>query len=226
MTAQTIIDTHGSFITKGPKYSVLQCRGPVRYRQQLASERGVICYCEGHLNAFAAQFDAQGNRKPSPQYGFVVTGKNTPPKTEDWAESYLSKIGATFGIPTKGIVRGVPGQGCVQWVKWPTPTMLLEPLFMTDQEMAKRIMTGEGIDALGRCLADSIVETFPHGGLVGFSIGHAYRGNGDKGANAPLIDDNKDGEPDYEWDESFDQEAELVEAYIDSATEMLVGVRA
>jgi hypothetical protein len=104
--------------------------------------------------------------------------------------------------------------------------MLLEPMFMTDPEMLRRITTGEGIDGLGRCLADSIVATFPHGGLVGLSIGHAYRGGGDKGAKAPMIDDNKNGEPDYDWDESFDEEAELVEAYVDSATEMLVGVAA
>lgn len=225
MNAGQTVDQYGSYIAKGPKFSVLECRGPVRHRQQLASERRVICYAEGHLNAFATQRDEHGNRKPSPQYGFVITGKNVSQNAEDWAEAYLSRIAETFGVATKGIVRGVPGSGCVQWVKWPTPSMLLEPVFMTDPDMAQRIMTGEGIDALGWCLADSIIATFPHGGLVGFSKGHIHRGTGDKGAQSPNIDDNNDGVPDYDWDESFDQEGELVEAYIDSAIEQLIGVQ-
>lgn len=209
------IDKHGSFISEGPRYSVLQCRGPVRYRQTLASDRGVICYAEAHLNA---------SSNPKAQHGFVIAGSTTPKSTEEWADAYLSRIAETFGVKTYGVKKGIRGSGNVHWVKWPTPTMLLEPLFVSDPIMAARITSGEGLDALGRCLAGSIRATFPDGGLVGLSIGHAYRGTGDGGANVARMDIDGDGEVD-EPDPAFDQEAELCEAYVDAATEILTEIK-
>jgi hypothetical protein len=98
--------------------------------------------------------------------------------------------------------------------------MLLEPLFLSHPETALTLQ-GEGTDDLGRCLAESIMETFPEGGLVGLSIGHMYRGTGDKGAKLPT-DRDGDGVPDWEWDTSTDEEAELCEAYVKAATEILI----
>src|SRR5690606_30050159 len=139
---------------------------------------------------------------PTVQHGFVITGQNAPPKTEQWAGAYLRRIGSLFDVPTKGIVRGVPGQSCVMHVRWPTPTMLLEPLFLSGADIFH--VSGEGldtvIDRLGRALAESIVECFPSGGLVGLSIGHMYRGTGDRGARS-----NRD----WEWEPEFDDEGEL-----------------
>jgi hypothetical protein len=199
-----IIDDHGSFIVRGPKFSVLQCRGPVLYRQKLATERAVICYSEAHLNSFP---------NPDVQHGFVITGSSVPPKTVEWAGMYLRNIEHELHIPTKGIVRNVPGQGCVMHVKWPTPTMLLEPCFMSQPDTARFIYAG-GFRALGRALADSIVQCFPSGGLVGLSVGHLYRGGGDRGARAPADE--------WSWDKSFDDEGELCDAYVNDATERLV----
>lgn len=208
----TTIDEAGSFITDGKKWSVLQCRGSVRNRQRLASQKHVICYAEAHLNSVPDQ---------KVQHGFVITGENIPKATERWAESFLGKVADSFDVDTHGIMKGAQGSGCVQYVTWPTPTMLLEPLFLSHPETAELLTTGEGIDMLGRCLAESIMETFPDGGLVGLSIGHAYRGTGDKGAKLPA-DLNGDGIPDWEWDTSLDEEAELCEAYVKAATEILI----
>jgi len=199
-----MIDAYGSFITHGPRYSVLQCRGPVAHRQALASTHGVICYAEAHLNSFT---------NPDTQYGFVITGNNVPTKTIAWAKAYLSRIEHELHIPTKGIVRGVSGQGCVKHVRWPTPTMLLEPCFISHPNTARLLYSGLGIQALGRALAESIAECFPDGGLVGLSVGHMYRGTGDRGARLPRDE--------WSWDPSFDDEGELCDAYVTRATEIL-----
>lgn len=196
------LDKFGSFITKGPIFSVLQCRGSVSHRQALASKQGVICYAEAHLNS---------HTDPKPQYAMVIAPKAMPKNAIRLAESFLEKVSKEFDIPNGGIVRGVRGSGCVQYVKWPTPSILLEPGFISNPEFAEVLQTGEGQEFLGKCLADAIIETFPGGGLVGLSIGHAYRGTGDKGANLTGTG----------WDPAFDQEAELCEAYIDFATEYL-----
>lgn len=201
------IDQHGSFLTEGPRYSVLQCRGPVSYRQRLASERGVICYAEAHLNSVP---------DPTVQHGFVITGSNVPPKTVEWATAYLARIEHELHIPTKGIVRNVPGQGCVMHVRWPTPTMLLEPCFISQPDTARLLYSGLGIRALGRALAESIVQCFPDGGIVGLSVGHMYRGTGDRGARLPSDE--------WSWDTSFDDEGELCDAYVNLATELLVSI--
>jgi len=79
----TVVDKCGSFVVNGPKYSVLQCRGPVSHRQRLASNMGAICYSEAHLNSVS---------NPKVQYGFVITGKNIPSRTEAWAKSYLRRV--------------------------------------------------------------------------------------------------------------------------------------
>jgi len=102
------------------------------------------------------------------------------------------------------------GSGNLQYVA--APALLLEPGFISDPEYAARVSTGEGADKLGRCIAAAIVKAFPAGGIVGLSVGHRYRGNGDMGA--PVAGSE---------DPAFDQEAELAELYLDAATEVLLG---
>jgi hypothetical protein len=92
---------------------------------------------------------------------------------------------------------------------------VLEPGFLSNPLFAEWVRSGEALDALGKALADSILDAFPLGGLVGLSIGHAYRGTNDPGA--PI---HEDFDEDPEWDD----EAEFAEAYVDAATEMLVRI--
>lgn len=204
---QEIVDDYGSFIVKGPLFSVLECRGPVRHRQDLASQRRVICYAEQHLNS---------HPDGSINYAFVITGPAFPSATKTWSASYLGKVSDCFQVRDFGIRRGVPGQGCVRWVKWPTPTMLLEPLFLSHPEVAERMQLPEAREALGICLAESVIETFPAGGLVGLSVGHAFRGNNDPGALYPQQDPDEPG-----WDPDFDTEAEVCTSIVAYATDHL-----
>ena len=201
---QETLDQYGSFIVRGPTFSVLQPRGPVKHRQLLASRLGCICYAEAHLNSFS---------KPVKQHAFVIVARNPHPKTETWASAFLSNVHKTFGHQPYGLLKGGRGSGCVSWVKWSIPAMLLEPGFISEAEFARILATGEGADAMGKCLADSITATF-ESGLVALSIGHAYRGSGDKGAFVKMRED---------FDPSYDQEAELCESYVIAATEYLTG---
>lgn len=225
----TIVDEFGSFVTKGQRFSVLECRGPVRHRQELAGRHRVVCYAEQHLNWAP---------NPETNYGFVITGASMPPKTAEWAEEYLKRVERTFGSRAKGIHRGVRGSGNVHWVRWPTPTMLLEPLFLTNLQVAERLQHAHAREELGVCLAASIAATFARG-LVGLSVGHAYRkpntdaSSGDPGALYPEPPDEPEepsvhwtkGRKSY-WDPDYDTEAEVCASVIEYATAHLVAMEA
>lgn len=247
MPVAEVLDQYGSHILRGVRYDVLMARGPVFgptwHRQDLANRRGAICYAEGHLNALDVTpkrtpvYDAEGRivryDPPSPRelaradaasrinYAMVIVPPNAPQVADPWAYCYLKHVVSTFGHAGLGQVqRGGRGSALVQRVV--APAIVLEPGFITNREFFERITTGEGIDALGRCLAQSIIDTFPEGGLVALSVGHAYRDGkrltaGDPGAVVPKH---------YDPDPAFDTEAELVDAYITSAAEHLLAVGA
>lgn len=194
------IDDHGSFVIEGPRFQAVQLRGPVRYRQEKANELGVRCYAEAHLNSFS---------RADVNYSMAIAAHEF---CATWGRDYTRRVAREFDIRDGGcVVTKGRGSGLVASIRWPAPGLVLEPGFLSHPEFAFRATTGEGIDALGRCLADSIVDGFGSG-LIGFSIGHAYRGTGDMGA--PV-------HPEFGEDPEFDQEAEVAEAYIVAATEYL-----
>lgn len=202
----------GSRQVDGPYYSVADLRGPVfgptYYRQLLARRLGAICYAEGHLNAST---NAKTNRAE------VVIATSAAPKARAWASAYLDELVAQSVQPSLGQVIGGRGAGNIARVD--VPAMLLEPGFVSNPDFAAFARTGEGIDALGRALARSIMRTFPGGGLVTFSTGHAHRTRAAlQDPGAPVADPDGWAE-DPEWD----SEVELVEAYLASAVEYLVG---
>lgn len=197
-----VVDCFGSFIRRGPCFSVLQPRGPLRHRQELATQLRCVCYAEAHLNSFS---------KPVVQHAFVITSKTPHHLTEVWASRFLENVREAFGHKSYGVLRGGKGSGNVSHVHWRIPAMLLEPGFISEPEFVRILSTGEGLDQMGKCLADSVASTFDRG-LVALSIGHAYRGSGDMGAFAAIREDP-----------AFDQEAELCEGYVVAATDHLIG---
>lgn len=199
-----VIDQHGSFIDRGKLYDVVQLRGPVAHRQERANKLKVICYAECHCNAHV---------NPSVNYAMTIAAH---PHSQHWGTVYTRHVAKAYGHTDNGslLMQG-RGSGLVARIKWPAPALVLEPGFVSNPEFAEWAKTGEGIDALGQALAASIIECFPKGGLVGLSLGHKYRGTGDMGA---IVYDDPDVEDDPEWD----QEAEIAEAYLDSATQFLL----
>lgn len=191
----------------GPFYSVWRARGALRQRQEEARTAGCVCYVEQHMNSI---------NNTSTNYACAIVDSGSPSKARLWARDYVSRVAEEFQIRNSGVVVGgsrgtynVRFSGC--------PAMLVEPGFISNAEFAARVRTGEGIDALARCLVESICEQFPDGGLVGLSVGHAYRDAPDPGA--PL----NEGEL---HDPEFDTEVEMNEAIIIAAEEMLLAASA
>lgn len=187
-------------------YTVHQARGNLTVRQREANRAGCIAYAEQHLNA---------TTDPAVNYALAIVAGNASDRSKDWARTYTRIVSSTFGHPDRGVSIGPP-RGSYNVKLMRCPAVLLEPGFVSNPEFAAIARTGEGIDALAKCLVDSIVECFPDGGLVGLSVGHMYRGKDDPGA--PVY------EPDGLHDPEFDDEAELNNAIIIAATEMLGAV--
>jgi hypothetical protein len=188
------------------RYTVHQARGNLTVRQHEANKAECICYAEQHLNA---------TTNPKVNYALAIVAANASEQSKDWARTYTRIVSFEFGHPDRGVSIGPPrGSYNVKLTK--CPAILLEPGFVSNPEFAAIVRTGEGIDALARCLVRSIEECFPVGGLVALSVGHMYRGKPDPGA--PVF------EPDGLHDPEFDDEAELNDAIIVSATEMLLAI--
>lgn len=52
------------------------------------------------------------------------------------------------------------------------PAILVEPFFVSNPEQAEWLKAPDGIPKLAQVLVQSIEDTFPLGGLIGFSVGH------------------------------------------------------
>jgi hypothetical protein len=211
-----VLDDYGSRMYEGKRWSVLDARGPVfgptHHRQRLANDvgaSGVCCYIEGHFNAVKV---APGAKHPT-QHAFAVTSSRhlQDNATRALGIDMVSRVAYAFGMPSLGVLVGA-GSGNVQHVK--APALLLEPGFISDPEYARKVSTGEGSDKLGFCIAMAIQKAFPAGGIVGLSVGHKYRGSGDMGAPVAGAENP-----------AFDQEAELVELYLNAATEYLINAQ-
>jgi hypothetical protein len=211
-----VLDDFGSRLYEGKRWSVLDARGPVfgptHHRQRIANDvgqTGVCCYIEGHFNALAVK---PGNKHPT-QHAFAVTSARHAEdnRTRGWGVDMMARIAYAFGMPSLGVISGGAGSGNVQHVK--APALLIEPGFISDPDFRFRVSTGEGADKIGYCIAAAVMKAFPEGGIVGLSVGHRYRGNGDMGAPAAGAEDP-----------AFDQEAELAELYLNATTEHLINV--
>lgn len=206
-----MLDSYGSYRVDGPRFSVIELRGPIRHRQELASKHAVHAYFEQHLNATTI--------KPSPNYGFVIVPQSAPKQAERLARSYLASVSKKFQVQNHGIVKGGRGSGNLLRVAWPIPALLLEPLFYSHDDTAEWLQTPQGREDLASCIVDACKAEFKRG-LFGLSAGHAWK-NGklydDPGALAPKQDAS---EPD--WDPKFDTEGELNAEIVRLAVELLV----
>lgn len=183
------------------RYTVHQARGPLYERQIAANKAGCVAYLEQHLNATTDR---------SVNYAMVIVAENASAKTKAWGKTYTSIVAREFGVKDLGVITGGRGTFNLKFAK--CPAILLEPGFVSNPEFAAMVRTGEGQDALAKCLVESIKRHFD-GGLVGLSVGHMYRGTGDRGA--PVY------EPEGFEDAAWDDEGEIADAIINSATKML-----
>ena len=151
-------------------YQVRFYKGDYQWRQKQANQDKCAAYVEHHFNA-----------SPSIQsdYSVVITGYNASDLSKNWGKSYALRISREFGVPLGGksglLVGGYNGRGNGNLKYTYMPAILLEPLFASNPIQADWIRSAEGQDKLAKILADSIIEFFPDGSLIGFSVGHKYK---------------------------------------------------
>lgn len=155
------------------KFKVNFYKGDYGSRQAQANKDKAIVYVEHHFNG--------GSDKAN--YCLVNVATNAGSTSKKMAQAYVDRISARFGIPKannnfakNGVsIGGYEGRGNANLYSTACPAMLLEPLFAPNPSHAKLIKSEEGQTALAECLAETIKEFFPNGGLVAFSVGHKYK---------------------------------------------------
>jgi hypothetical protein len=187
-------------------YQVHQARGALYARQMAANEAHALGYYEQHLNA---------TTDPKVNYSMAIVTPNASDKSKAWARSYTRLCAKEFGIRDAGIVVGGRGSYNLKFTRM--PAFLAEPGFISNPAFADVVRTGEGVDALARCLVGSIREHFDSG-LIALSVGHKYRDKADPGAQVYQTP----GTEDPAWND----EAEICDAVVETASEMLRAVEA
>ncbi|MDM8561325.1 N-acetylmuramoyl-L-alanine amidase [Candidatus Parabeggiatoa sp. HSG14] len=151
-------------------YDVRFYKGNYKRRQQQANWDNCTAYVEHHFNATA---------NPERNYAVVITGYLASEMSKSWGRWYANKVGEIFQIPVAGtggvLVGGYNGRGNGNLKYTRMPAILLEPLFVSNPLQAEIVRSEDGQDKLAKILADSIVEFFPNGGRIAFSIGHKYK---------------------------------------------------
>jgi len=191
---------------EGKRYSVWRARGPLWQRQIDANRAGCLCAVEQHFNAHTDR---------SVNYAMALIDNAGSFMSKAWGAAYAARVAREFDIPDRGVVR-TTGRGSYNVRFYKCPAILVEPGFVSNPEFAAIVQTGEGIDAVARCLVDSIVTCFPEGGLVALSVGHKYRG----GKDDP-------GAPVYQGalvDPETDSETELNDLVINVVEQMLLAI--
>lgn len=159
------------------RYTVKFYKGDYVTRQRAANADRAVCYVEQHFNAAATS---------GANYTHAKVATNASETSKRMARSYAKRVAQEFGTKLgfeKGLDSGGRGNGNLSHTAM--PAILLEPLFATNPTQAAVIKSVAGQDVLAHCLADTIREFFPNGGLVAFSVGHKYKTSApyDRGAS-------------------------------------------
>ena len=150
-------------------YDVRFYKGNYSWRQKQANRDRCDAYVEHHFNAASK----------TSNYSVVVTGYNASGKSKKWGRWYANQVGQQFNVPVAGnsgiLIGGFNGRGNGNLKHTNMPAILLEPLFVSNPTHAEWVRSEAGQDKLAKILVDSIIEFFPDGSKIGFSIGHKYK---------------------------------------------------
>jgi len=151
-------------------YDVRFYKGDYKWRQKQANRDKCAAYVEHHFNASA-------NIKSG--YSVVVVGYNSSETSRRWGRWYTSQIAKEFKIAIAGrggiLIGGYNGRGNGNVKHTNMPAILLEPLFVSNPKHAEWVRSTAGQNKLAKVLATSIIEFFPDGSRIGFSVGHKYK---------------------------------------------------
>jgi len=165
-------------------------------RQMYANEQGAHVYIEHHFNA--KEYDREGiGDNPT----FCLVGSNASETSKAIGRTYSDLVSAKFGTEDQGVIQcAYKGRGDYNLRFTGMPAILLEPLFVSDEQLATIAMSDVGQQKLAQCLVDTIKEHFPSGAKVAFSIGHKYKVSQPYDRGAPVAGGNGLGEADIAED--------------------------
>lgn len=162
-------------------YQVIFYKGDYSERQRAANKDRCNLYIEHHFNSSA-------NRDAN--YCVTIVGSNASRMSKEFGKAYSKRISLTFNCPIGGndgiMVGGFGGRGDGNIRLTNMPAALLEPMFCSNPEQAETIRSSEGQDRLAKVLADTIMDFFPSGATIGFSIGHKYKRSNPNDRGAPV----------------------------------------
>lgn len=164
-------------------YRVLRVTGDYPDRQRQANEAGCAGYIEHHFNALV--YDDEKTTQDNP--ALCVLAHNASQASIDWANDYCRRTSEAFGHPNRGaIVRAFKERGDYNLRFTEMPAILVEPLYVSDPTQAKLAISEAGQNKLATILVRSILHSFPHGGLFGFSTGHIGKTSNPWDRGAPV----------------------------------------
>lgn len=162
-----------------PTYRIKFYKGDYSARQRSANADRALCYIEQHFNSVA-------NREAAYTHAKVAT--NASKTSEAMARFYAARVSKEFGTKI-GFGDGVDagGRGNGNLVYTAMPAILLEPLFCSNPSQAGVIRSEGGQQRLAQCVADTVKEFFPGGGLIAFSVGHKYKTSAPNDRGAAVV---------------------------------------
>ena len=154
-------------------YKVKFYKGDYSARQRAANSDAAVLYVEHHFNGGSA----------TANYALCNVATNAGKTSKAIASDYVHRVAKAFVVPVAnndfasgGVsVGGYNRRGNGNLFYTNMPSVLLEPLFATNPKQAEIIHSEAGRDKLAACLAETIKQFFPHGGLIAFSVGHKYK---------------------------------------------------
>jgi N-acetylmuramoyl-L-alanine amidase len=152
-------------------------------RQQQAFAQQCLCVVEFHFNAGSA--NATGGE---------VYYKQGDPDSQSFADAMWAEIAST-GLAANGQqpVKSSATNTRTGWIDhYAMIAILLEPLFISNRAQATWLHDNTNATNLADAIAAAIKGTFPDGGRIGLSAGHAGKTIPDPGANCVLGDHEAD----------------------------------
>lgn len=182
------------------KYEILwvadeKSRRDYKDRQFYANEKGAVVYVEGHLNANMYSVDVNGDGVMDvDKAGYadnpssVLVCDNAGQGTREMGTYFSGECSKAFGMPNRGLVvlkKGDRAYYNLYYTKM--KAILVEPLYVSDAEVAVIAQTEHAKDTIAQILANTIRKFIPSGGLIAFSVGHMFKASSKWDRGAPVV---------------------------------------
>lgn len=160
-----------------------------RDRQLFANRQGADVYLELHFNAKINDRPGMDDNPAS-----VLVADNASPTSRALARSLALATAEEWNIPSVpgGVVElGGRSRGYYNLYYTSMPAVLTEMFWASEEKMVDLLEDPDEREKMARLILDCIRKHFPKGAVIALSIGHLFKGTGDKGAPAAGGDKSK-----------------------------------